>query len=141
MRYINDEYVSVFKDCITETSRQEGYTLPEDIEAYVAILLGSFIDEPDFLPNPTFIEAYMNGTMPSKDLADVCLFVRGVFPTHGTRYGLDKTYYSKIGKSCYENAGEFLHPELFGQLALHFDFLGDFIELTVNPNTEDSFLE
>ena len=35
MRVIKDEYVSVFRDCINETSRQEGYTLPEDIEAYV----------------------------------------------------------------------------------------------------------
>jgi len=27
-----------------------------------------------------------------------------------------------------------LHPELFGQLAKHFDFLGDFIEMSIKSN-------
>ena len=128
MRYINDEYVSVFKDCITETSRQEGYTLPEDIEAYVAILLGSFIDEPDFLPNPTFTEAYMNGTMPSKDLADVCLFVRGVFPKYG-----NKAYITTIGKSSYGNAGRQLRMRMFEDISKKFEIVVKIIRISTRP--------
>ena len=128
MRYINDEYVSVFKDCITEISRQEGYTLPEDIEAYVAILLGSFIDEPDFLPNPTFTEAYMNGTMPSKDLADVCLFVRGVFPKYG-----NKAHITTIGKSSYGNAGKQLRMRMFEDISKNFDIVVKIIRISTRP--------
>lgn len=128
MRYINDEYVSVFKDCITETSRQEGYTLPEDIEAYVAILLGSFIDEPDFLPSPTFTEAYMNRTMPSKDLADVCLFVRGVFPKYG-----NKTHITTIGKSSYGNAGRQLRMRMFEDISKNFEIVVKIIRISTRP--------
>ena len=128
MRYINDEYVSVFKDCITETSRQEGYTLPEVIEAYVAILLGSFIDEPDFLPNPTFTEAYMNGTMPSKDLADVCLFVRGVFPKYG-----NKAHITTIGKSSYGNAGKQLRMRMFEDISKNFEIVVKIIRISTRP--------
>ena len=128
MRYIKDEYVSVFKDCITETSRQEGYTLPHDIEAYVAILLGSFIDEPDFLPSPTFIEAYMNNTMPSKDLADVCLFVRGVFPKYG-----NKTHITNIGKSSYGNAGKQLRMSMFQDISQNFEIVAKIIRISTRP--------
>ena len=49
--------------------------------------------------------------------------------------GLNKNYYTQIGKSSYESVSEVLHPELFGKLANHFDFLGDFIQLSVKPNS------
>ena len=49
----------------------------------------------------------------------------------GKRYGIRKSYYTKIGRTSYETVSEVLHPELFGQLAKHFDFLGDFIGMSV----------
>jgi len=128
MKFIKDEYVSAFRECLIETSRQEGFTLPEDIEAYVAILLGSFVDEPDFLPSPTFTEAFMKGTMPSKDLADVCLFVRGVFP----RYG-DKTHLTTIGKSSYGNAGRQLRIRMFEDIANNFEIVVKVIRISTRP--------
>ena len=128
MKFIKDEYVSAFRECLIETSRQEGFTLPEDIEAYVAILLGSFVDEPDFLPSPTFTEAFMKGTMPSKDLADVCLFVRGVFP----RYG-DKTHLTTIGKSSYGNAGRQLRIRMFEDIADNFEIVVKVIRISTRP--------
>jgi len=128
MRIIKDEYVTVFRDCITETSRQEGYTLPTDIEAYVAILLGSFIDEPDFLPSPTFTEAFMRHTMPSKDLADVCLFTRGVFPKYG-----DKKHITTIGKSSYGNAGKQLRMRMFEDIADNFEVVVKVIRISTRP--------
>ncbi len=128
MKFIKDEYVSAFRECLIETSRQEGFTLPEDIEAYVAILLGSFVDEPDFLPSPTFTEAFMKGTMPSKDLADVCLFVRGVFP----RYG-DKTHLTTIGKSSYGNASRQLRIRMFEDIANNFEVVVKVIRISTTP--------
>lgn len=128
MRFIRDEYVTVFRECLIETSRQEGFTLPEDIEAYVAILLGSFIDEPDFLPSPTFTEAYIKGTMPSKDLADVCLFVRGVFPKYG-----DKNYLTTIGKSSYDNASRQLRMRMFEDISNNFETVVKVIRISTRP--------
>ena len=134
---MHDAYVSAFYDVVKETQYSTGYELPVELESYVVMLLATHIDKNNFLPKTSFAEYYLRLTerdrYSNKELGDTCLFVRGVFPNRGRRYGLDKSYYSKIGKSCYENAGAVLHPELFGQLALHFDFLGDFIELTVTP--------
>lgn len=128
MRYIKDEYISVFRDCLIETSRQEGYVLPEDIEAYVAILLGSFVDEPDFLPSPTFTDAYINRTMPSKDLADVCLFTRGIFPKYG-----DKTHITTIGKSSYEDASRLLRMRMFKDISRNFEIVVKIIRISTRP--------
>tara|TARA_A100001035_G_C27767912_1_gene494706 strand:+ start:317 stop:748 length:432 start_codon:yes stop_codon:yes gene_type:complete len=134
---MHDAYVSAFYDVVKETQHSTGYELPVELESYVVMLLANHIDKNNFLPKTSFAEYYLRlrdtDRYSQKELGDTCLFVRGVFPEKGKRYGIDKSYYSKIGKNCYANAGEFLHPELFGQLSLHFDFLGDFIELTVNP--------
>ena len=94
----------------------------------MAILLGSFIDEPDFLPSPTCTEAFMKGTMPSKDLADVCLFVRGVFP----RYG-DKTHLTTIGKSSYGNAGRQLRMRMFEDISTNFEIVVKVIRISTRP--------
>ena len=139
---MHDAYVSAFYDVVKETQYSTGYELPIELESYVVMLLATHIDKNDFLPTRSFAEYYLKlkdyDRYSSKELGDTCLFVRGVFPNKGKRYGIDKYYYSKLGRSCYENAGAVLHPELFGQLALHFDFLGDFIELTVTPKDNAS---
>ena len=139
---MHDAYVSAFYDVVKETQYSTGYELPIELESYVVMLLATHIDKNDFLPKTSFAEYYLKlkdyDCYSSKELGDTCLFVRGVFPNKGKRYGIDKYYYSKLGRSCYENAGAVLHPELFGQLALHFDFLGDFIELTVTPKDNSS---
>ena len=139
---MHDAYVSAFYDIVKETQYSTGYELPIELESYVVMLLATHIDKNDFLPKTSFAEYYLKlkdyNRYSSKELGDTCLFVRGVFPNKGKRYGIDKYYYSKLGRSCYENAGAVLHPELFGQLALHFDFLGDFIELTVTPKDNSS---
>ena len=140
--FMHDAYVSAFYDVVKETQYSTGYELPIELESYVVMLLATHIDKNDFLPKTSFAEYYLKlkdyNRYSSKELGDTCLFVRGVFPNKGKRYGIDKYYYSKLGRSCYENAGAVLHPELFGQLALHFDFLGDFIELTVTPKDNSS---
>jgi len=133
MRYVKPEYISVFKDCIAQTSEQSGYTLPEEVEAYVAILLGSFVEKPNFLPNSTFAESYLRlahrDSLPAKELADVCLFVVGVFPA----YGIGKDYYANIGKSSYDLASKQLNYNLFTQLCQQFDIVTEIIQLSTIP--------
>ena len=132
---MKDEYTSAFFDIVKEASETTGYQLPLEIESYVVMLLASFIDKPSFLPQKTFAQCYLTlqeqNKYDAKTLGDTCLFVRGVFPNYGKRYGIRKSYYTKIGRTSYETVSEVLHPELFGQLAKHFDFLGDFIGMSV----------
>ena len=136
---MDDSYASAFYDIVKETQSKTGYELPIDVESYVVMLLASFIKRPDFLPEKSFAQCYLTlqeqNKYDAKTLGDTCLFVRGVFPNYGKKYGINKNYYSRIGISSYESVSEVLHPALFSQLASHFNFLGDFIQMSVKTNS------
>ena len=69
----------------------------------------------------------------AKELADVCLFVVGVFPNMGKRYGLDASYYSSIGVSSYDIAAQGLNRKLFELLRDQFDLASEIIKLSTSP--------
>ena len=133
---MNDTYTEALFDAVRDTSAKSGYDLPEPIEAYVVMLLTSYVDKPDFLPEdgfgPTLFR--IKHFSQAKDLADTCLFVAGVFPSIGKRKGISRRYYQDIGSTSYGMVAESLNPELFNTLAKHFIFLSDFIEVTVNSS-------
>ena len=135
-----DAYRLAFYDVIKETQAKTGYELPEHLEAYVVMLLAYNIDRPDFLPEKSFAEAYLKlerpGDMSAKELGDTCLFVTGVFPTYGRKHGLDRKYYQNIGIGSYEIVAEVMSPDLFSQLATHFNFLSDFIEISTSSSKQ-----
>lgn len=126
---MNDAYTSALFDVVRDTSANYGYSLPEHLEAYVVMLLASHVDKPNFLPSNSFAEKYLslNTKMDAKQLGDTCLFVTGVFPSYGK---INRTYYQNIGIGSYSS----MNGELFEQLATHFKFLSNFIELSVNTS-------
>ena len=132
---MNDAYSTALFDVVKETSATRGYELPEPIEAYVVMLLTSFVDKPDFLPE-TFGSALLQlkTSDQAKELGDTCLFVAGVFPSIGERKGLKRRYYQDIGSTSYEMVAGSKNPELFNTLATHFNFLSEFIEVTVHSS-------
>lgn len=136
---MKDAYRSAFFDVVKETQAKTGYDLPEHLEAYVVMLLAHYVERPDFLPEDTFAQAYLSLQRPAglsaKELGDTCLFVTGVFPTYGSKHGLKRTYYQKIGIGSYEMVAEVMHPDLFTQLATHFEFLSDFIDSVTHSPT------
>jgi hypothetical protein len=131
---MKDEYTSALYDVVKETSATRGFDLPEPIEAYVVMLLSSYVDKPDFLPENGFGQMFfsLKTSDEAKKLGDTCLFVSGVFPALGERKGINRRYYQDIGSSSYEMVAEVQHYELFNTLATHFEFLSNFIEITVN---------
>jgi hypothetical protein len=137
---MKDAYRVAFYDVVKEAQAETGYELPVDIEAYVVMLLAYQIDRPDFLPELSFAESYLKLKRPSdlsaKELGDTCLFVTGVFPTYGRKHGLNRRYYQDIGIGSYEMVAEVMNMDLFTQLATHFEFLSDFIEVTVNSSKQ-----
>ena len=130
---MKDEYTTAFYDIVKEASETTGYQLPLEIEAYVVMLLADKIDKPNFLPENSFAESLLALKQPyrlsAKELGDTCLFVTGVFP----EYGISVDYYSNIGKSSYTLIQQGMNIELFSSLATRFDFIREFINLTVNP--------
>lgn len=138
---MNDAYRIAFYDVVKETQADTGYDLPDHLEAYVVMLLAHHIDRPDYLPEKSFAEAYLRLKRPAnlsaKELGDTCLFITGVFPTYGKKHGLNRRYFQDIGIGSYEMVAEVMHPNLFSQLATHFNFLSDFIEvITHSPRHE-----
>jgi hypothetical protein len=131
---MKDEYTTAFHGLVKETQSTTGFELPLEIEAYVVMLLADKIDKPNFLPTTTFAQEFLKLKRPynytAKELGDSCLFVTGVFP----EYGISVRYYSDIGKSSYTLVQEGLNAELFGLLATRFDFIREFINLTVRKN-------
>lgn len=131
---MKDEYATVFYDLVQETQSTTGYELPVELEAYIVMLLADKLDKPDFLPQTTFAQEFLKLKKPyrhtAKELGDCCLFVTGVFP----EYGISMRYYSDIGKSSYTLVQGGLNIELFELLATRFDFIREFITLTVGKS-------
>ena len=127
---MKDAYTHAFYGIVRETQDTHGYELPEHLESYVVMLLASYVERPNFLPSNSFAESYLNlnKRMDAKQLGDTCLFVSGVFPTYGKRKGLSKSYYINIGAGSYST----MYGELFEDLAAHFSFLSEFIQLSTN---------
>ena len=141
---MKDEYTTVFYDLVQETQSTTGYELPVEVEAYVVMLLASKIDKPNIIPVESFAQSYLALKQPyrltAKELGDTCLFVTSVFPSYGRRYGLDKHYYSNIGKSSYSMASECLNIDLFEGLSTHFDILRSFIDTSINKRKSPQIL-
>lgn len=133
---MNDAYTNLFYGVVKNTKEQYGYTIPEELEAYIVMLLAYYTDRPDFAPGDSFAEAYLRlentARTNAKQLGDTCLFVTGMFPTYGTRKGLTRSYYSSIGIGSYQRAAEAMHSELFTQLATHFELLSELIEVATH---------
>jgi hypothetical protein len=139
---MKDAYTSAFYEVVQETKVRSGYELPEQLEAYVVMLLAHHMDRPDFLPESSFAETYLKLSRPvdysAKELGDTCLFVTGVFPKYGAHRGLNRKYYSSIGIGSYEMVSEVMHKDLFSSLAKHFEFLSEFIEVAVCQNSKSA---
>jgi hypothetical protein len=99
------------------------------------MLLAHHVERPFFEPDSSFAEKYLQlkTNRTAKELGDTCLFVSGVFPTYGRRKGLRKSYYTNIGISSYSQ----IQSELFSELASHFDFLSNFIELSLHSSKRE----
>ena len=131
---MKDEYTSAFYDVVREAQHTTGFDLPTEIEAYVVMLLADKIDKPNFLPATSFAEEFLKLKNPyrhtAKELGDTCLFVTSVFP----EYGIGVRYYSDIGISSYTLVQQGLNAELFKTLADRFDFLRDFITISLKDS-------
>ena len=130
---MKDAYTTAFYDVVKETQVTSGLELPHHVEAYIVMLLGSFVDRNDIPPDSTFAEMFLTiqNKQQAKQLGDTCLFVAGAFPRLKAKHGINRRYYQDIGSTSYEMASD-MNIDLFPVLARHFVFLSEFIELTVN---------
>ena len=138
---MKDAYVDAFRGIVVETRNKTGIELPEPVEIYVIMLLANFLDRPNFLPDSSFAETQLKlkNSRSAKELGDVCLFLTGVFPQYGSRYGIDTGYYVGIGSNSYQMAARTLNYQTFQLLSEHFDYVRQFIEITTSSNQNTNF--
>lgn len=134
---MKDTYVNSFRNLVKQTSEETGFAVPEPLETYIVMLLSMYMEKTNFLPDKSFIESYLklqkNTLHSAKELGDTCLFLTGVFPLYGARYGISKSYYTGIGIESYKVVSEKFNDDLFKLLSKHFEYLQKFIELTTTP--------
>jgi len=125
-----DAYTDAFFGIVREAQETSGYDLPVHLEHYVVMVLAVHIDKPNWHPENSFAEAYLKigNRSNAKELGDTCLFVSGVFPSFGSKKGLPRSYFQNIGKTSYSQ----ITGELFTDLSNHFDFLSDFIDISLH---------
>lgn len=135
---MKDAYVDAFRSLVIETRDKTGIELPEPVEIYVTMLLADFLDRPVFLPDQSFAETHLKlkNSKSAKELGDVCLFLTGVFPQYGSRYGIDTGYYVGIGSNSYQIAARTMNYEIFQLLSVHFEYVRQFIEITTSSNRD-----
>ena len=134
---MKDAYTNAFYGIVRDTQDTHGYELPDHLEAYIVMLLAHHVERPDFLPDTSFAEKYLtiDSRKDAKSLGDTCLFVSGVFPNMGKRKGLNRSYYTSIGIGSYSS----MYGNLFEELATHFIFLSDFIEVTIHSSKPQKY--
>jgi len=128
--FMNDAFTNAFFGIVREAQETSGYELPVHLEHYVVMVLAVHIDKPNWHPENSFAEAYLkiNNRSNAKELGDTCLFVSGVFPSFGSNKGLPRSYFQNIGKTSYSQ----VTGELFNDLSNHFEFLSDFINISLH---------
>ena len=140
---LRDEYTKIFYDIVRETKDIHSLELPIHLEAYIVMLLSSFVDKPNFLPKLSFAENLLKldkySSLPAKDLGDICLFITGVFPTYNTSRGLDVSYYTFVGKSSYSHVKFGLNGELFAELSDKFEYLREFINMSIGIENRNQY--
>ena len=134
---MKDEYYEAFFNVVKNTQQNTGFDLPQHVEAYIVMLLSSYVERDDIPPACTFAEIFMTikTSGEAKELGDICLFVSGVFPLYKKRYGINRRYYQDIGSTSYDIASD-MNAELFPVLSKHFVFLSNFIDTTVNSSKD-----
>lgn len=119
-------------------SEQVGFAAPELLLEYLAQILTERFDRPNFIPEPSFAEAYLSlyqRYRPGiyREFADSTLVFCSLLPEYGQRRGLNMDYYATLGISTYYSLGDLAHDDRFTQLGNWFYHLQRFLCSLLHP--------
>lgn len=128
-----------FRDLVYDHSRRVGFAAPLTLQNYLADILVERFDRPDFIPTPTFAEAYLKmyqrytpGVY--RDFADSTLLFCSLLPEYGSRRGISMDYYATLGISTYYALGDLAHDDRFIQMGNWFYHLQKFLCSLLHPD-------
>ncbi|MCB1827556.1 MAG: hypothetical protein KDH94_03940 [Coxiellaceae bacterium] len=119
-------------DLIKDAQFSYGWSLDEDLEHYLALLLHRFTNQPNVLSSILAMEylsaseqgrAYKREVM--RDVGDKCLLFSGLFPEQADKRRVSINYYVDLGQSAYYHVAEAASDQenlaqLFDGLVTHF---------------------
>ena len=128
-----------FTDLILEHSERVGFSAPPSLQQYLGEILTERLDRVDFIPGPTFAEAYLRlyqnySSAPYKDFADSTLIFCALLPEYGRRRGINMDYYATLGISTYYALGDLARDPRFTQLGNWFYYLQQFLCSMLHPD-------
>lgn len=126
---MNTEYLQLFEQLVHEVVRTQGLCLPYELQQYTTAVMAEYTDQPDVTLGKTFAELYLTAETAHdcKTVGDAALLVYGAFPQYRQHRGVNRRYYSEIGRSAYSR----IHREPFNMMSEHFDLAGDLVQATV----------
>ena len=121
-----------FLNTIEQHAEQQGFSAPQDLQWYLALMMADHLQDPDIVTDLSFVERYYE-VLQSPDpqalqrFADQVLLAISVMPALGLRRGLNRVYYQQLGSTAYLNWG-FRCRDLRGQqLCAWFPYLNEFL--------------
>ena len=126
---MNPEYLALFEQLVTEVVEAQGLCLPYELQVYTTAVMATYTDQPDFTLGKTFAELYLTAETAHdcKTVGDAALLVYGAFPEYRRHRGVNRRYYSEIGRSAYSR----IPRQPFNMMSEHFDLAGDLVQATV----------
>lgn len=112
---------------LEETLERQGWTMPKPVASHAVKILVSKIEQPNWQPEPSYAEVFMQLKNPSAALAmgDTCWFTRAVFPDLGSRRGISSNYYTMLGQACYDHAAQYYDNPVLELMRDHFEFIAE----------------
>ena len=126
---MNPEYLALFEQLVTEVVETQGLCLPYELQVYTTAVMATYTDQPDVTLGKTFAELYLTAetAQDCKTVGDAALLVYGAFPEYRRHRGVNRRYYSEIGRSAYSR----ISKQPFHMMSEHFDLAGDLVQATV----------
>lgn len=118
---------AMIKDLFDECAERQGWQVPDDIKSYCVAILTDHINRPDWQPQPSYAEQFMNlrTTRAAIELGNECWFTRAVFPELMERRGIRASYYVDMGMACYERALTKIENPTLAKIVEHFEFTAE----------------
>jgi hypothetical protein len=135
---VNQYAVTAIRSLLEETNQRQGWQIPDMVTEYLALLFAEKIDKNPWQPEPSYAEQFMTlkSARAALALGNTCFFTRSVFPELKQRRGINMSYYTQLGQSCYAwavKAGTAPAVEIINR---HFDFLAECSYTAIRLNQE-----
>ena len=125
--------VKEIRKILTDTNELHGWNIPNNIVEYEARILASKLDEPNWRPETSYAEQYMQLRDQAAALAfgNTCWFTRSICPELGANRGITQDYWVKLGQGSYHMVLRSVPSTTVQTMHDHFEFLAETVHTAI----------